>query len=394
MDEDAIIVGAGPSGCAAAYDLACAGRSVLLLDHRAFPRVKPCGGGLTFKALRALRYPVWPVVRRVCARMRLSRNLSDPRALIGQRPFCAMTVRSEFDDFCLRRTLERGARFQRIGRLRSVSESDDRVTIETDAGSWSAPYVIGADGVNSRARALMASRPVAPGPALAIETDVVVDAGTMPEMTFDFGVVPRGYGWLFPRDDHVNVGLYTMDGQVALTRALLRDYVEARLPGARVEKLVGYRMGIGGARWRPSSDRVLLVGDAAGLVEPLMGEGLAHAIESGQAAAAAIERALRGDAPARQVYHELLRPIQRDLRSVARWAWVFHRWPRLGHEILTFPPIARGLLEGYARGLRFKTVRKRWWSAPFWPAPDREVVVPLEVPRDLGAGVDPARGRG
>src|ERR1700761_5250273 len=73
---DAMVVGAGPAGCAAAYDLAAAGLSVLLLDHKDFPRAKACAGGLTSKAVQALRYSIDPVVRKVIGRIRLEGSSS------------------------------------------------------------------------------------------------------------------------------------------------------------------------------------------------------------------------------------------------------------------------------------------------------------------------------
>ena len=66
---DAIIVGAGPAGCAAAYDLGKGGWKVLLVDRFHFPRTKACAGALTMKAVGALRYPIQPVVRNVCTRL-------------------------------------------------------------------------------------------------------------------------------------------------------------------------------------------------------------------------------------------------------------------------------------------------------------------------------------
>src|ERR1700712_3469208 len=73
FDCDVLIAGAGPAGCAAAYDLARAGKRVLLLDRRSFPRPKACACGLTRKTLKALRYPVDPVVERVCHEIVLQR---------------------------------------------------------------------------------------------------------------------------------------------------------------------------------------------------------------------------------------------------------------------------------------------------------------------------------
>ena len=88
-DCDVIIVGAGPAGCAAAYDLRQSGRSVLLLDRHEFPRTKACGGGLTVKTLRALRYSIRPVLHRVCQRMRVSFRFERERVLSARAPICA-----------------------------------------------------------------------------------------------------------------------------------------------------------------------------------------------------------------------------------------------------------------------------------------------------------------
>ncbi len=96
---DAIVVGAGPAGCACAYDLATAGKSVLLLDKAAFPRMKACAGGLTMKTVRALRYSVEPVVRETIHDI----ALEGPERLTvrSRKAICVMTVRQELDAFCL-----------------------------------------------------------------------------------------------------------------------------------------------------------------------------------------------------------------------------------------------------------------------------------------------------
>ena len=111
---DAIVVGAGPAGCAAAYDLAAAGQSVLLVDKRDFPRPKACAGGLTIKAVKALRYSIEPVVetggstRPAGGWSRLSSSLK------SREPICVMTVRAELDEYCLGKTIAAGACFRRI----------------------------------------------------------------------------------------------------------------------------------------------------------------------------------------------------------------------------------------------------------------------------------------
>src|ERR1700739_2567679 len=108
-EVDILIAGAGPAGCAAAYDLAQAGKHVILLDKRIFPRPKACACGLTRKTLKALRYSVDQVVERVCHEIVLQPTQASPTEsevrVRTRHPICAMAVRERFDHFCLQQTL-------------------------------------------------------------------------------------------------------------------------------------------------------------------------------------------------------------------------------------------------------------------------------------------------
>ncbi|MFP5229714.1 MAG: NAD(P)/FAD-dependent oxidoreductase [Acidobacteriota bacterium] len=152
---DAIVVGAGPSGCAAAYDLVSAGRSVLLLDKAEFPRHKACAGGLTRKSLRALRYSVAPVVRETVSAIIVERRSGVAATLASRNAVCAMTVRQELDHFCLQQTLAAGAEFARIGTLTAVAADRDGVTLRTTDRDLRGRFLVGADGVHSRVRQLI-----------------------------------------------------------------------------------------------------------------------------------------------------------------------------------------------------------------------------------------------
>ncbi len=140
---DAIVVGAGPAGCAAAYDLAAAGRSVLLLDKKDFPRAKACAGGLTSKAVQALRYSIDPVVRKVIGRVRLEgdSSSSSPGAVVlkSRQPICVMTVRAEFDEYCLRKTMAAGACLRKIEGVRQILRGGDQVHLLTPGAHYRAP---------------------------------------------------------------------------------------------------------------------------------------------------------------------------------------------------------------------------------------------------------------
>ena len=119
---DAIVVGGGPAGCACAYDLATRGKSVLLLDKAEFPRKKACAGGLTAKTLRALRYSVAPVVRETIQRIVIEARGSSHILVRSPKNICVMTVREELDAYCLKKTLEAGAEFRRIGAIERIAQ--------------------------------------------------------------------------------------------------------------------------------------------------------------------------------------------------------------------------------------------------------------------------------
>jgi geranylgeranyl reductase family protein len=374
---DAIVVGAGPAGCAAAYDLAAAGRRVLLVDRAEFPRAKACAGGLTMKAVKALRYPIDPVVRRWVRSIALEES-STHAVTVGRKvAVCAMTVREELDSFCLGKTIARGAAFRRIAALFAIEHNEDHgiehVTLRLgNGGTLRARFVLGADGVHSRVRALTTDGSWF-RTGFALEANVpYTQPGDGYELTFDFASVARGYGWLFPRDNHVNVGLYIESAEAAkLDRGALDRYIAARCGPARVySRPVGQFLGLGAVGYRPASGtRVLLAGDAAGFVDPLTGEGIYGAIRSGQAAAAAMHAALGGGRKFRhshvQGHKTTVTPgtplangfvagteaLRRDLGVAEHAAARFYANPHRGFQLLRLPLMARGVLRAYSDGL-------------------------------------------
>lgn len=388
MSYDVLITGAGPAGCAAAYDLAQAGKHVLLLDRRSFPRPKACACGLTRKTLAALRYSVDPVVERVCNEIVLQRAgegeggvpLAEKSLEVRVRtrtPICALAVRERFDAFCVEQTLAAGRHggsvtLRKIESITELAESADGVmlTVATADGplTLSAPVLIGADGSNGQTRRLASgsnnAEPEWYSRGFALEATIPyaslpsqLPAGDGPhDLVFDFAPLPGGYGWLFPKGDHINIGVGAFaDGEPAslkrVTRDLLATYTAQKLGVALADFpasfTTGQHLGMGGHAYVPQG-RVLLVGDAAGLVDPLTGEGIHSALVSGQAAAAAILEAKEDVAAA---YARQLAPLQQTLAFSARAARAFYAQPERGFKAMRIP-ILRGLiLKTYADGL-------------------------------------------
>ena len=323
---------------------------MLLLDRTDFPRRKACAGGLTIKTIRALRYPVDPVILSAAHDLSVSYRMRHQKILRGIDPICHFVERASFDQFCLQQTLAAGADFKIVKRIDGIEETDRFVSISIDGGVIRAAFLVGADGAHSRVRRLTGRFPhIRSG--FAVEASI---QGSLPEdmcMGFDFSRVPGGYGWVFPKADHVNVGLYTQQAGIRLSRRSLSDYVAEKLENAALKGISGHPLGLGGWRYRPGRGRCLLVGDAAGMVDPLLGEGLFNAVVTGQLAAAAIWQALNTSDDACRRYTDLLLPIRRELQFAEAVAAVFYRLPGAGHMLLTSPVASGPLMKGFARGL-------------------------------------------
>lgn len=355
IDCDAIVVGSGPAGIAAAVRLRELGIEVLLVDRKSIRAAKPCGGGLTPKALHLLPWPVDSIIRHETTEITfcLSRDRgSRSRVFRADRTVCAFVERGEFDALNLDNAQERGVPFRRIAEITDIHSEPGRTTISTSEGRLSARYLVGCDGANSSVRRLLTVGRRATR-AFAIEGVAKISDNCRPlPCEIAFGQVQRGYGWIFPKNDHVNVGLYTSDPRVKLGREQLRAYLLERMNIGTVDDIKGFPLCTDTARMIAPRDGVLLAGDAAGMTEPLLGEGIHNALLSGQAAADAIGTAIQEpvfDLAAE--YRRRLRALHLDLRRYEFMRKLFYsRFDRAGFTVLSLPFVRRAFMQGYAEG--------------------------------------------
>lgn len=352
-DCDVLIVGAGPAGSSAAYDLASGGISTLLVDRQLLPRTKPCGGAVTIKALKAMRFSIDPIVRNRASGLLLGIDGGTCSTFSGSRDIAAMTLRTELDHYLLERAIAHGAQFRKINRIMAIEEKEDHVLLTTTGSRIRSKFLIGADGANSTVR-----RMVFGGHSiqLAFAIEGRVPASQRSDlMEFHFGAAPQGYGWVFPKDDHLNVGIYSVSQK--LNRGLLARFITRRFRSNELEEVLGYPIGIGGWSYSLCKDRVLLAGDAAGLAEPLLGEGIYYAIRSGQVAAGAILSEGLRIGRIGPAYSKAIKELKKDLYSSHKSQLRLYSNINAGHRALTFPPITRRLVEGYADGKTFGQIK-------------------------------------
>ena len=367
-DADVIIVGAGPAGCIAAYHLALAGHKVVVVDKSPAPRLKPCGGGLTIKSIDLLPFSVASVIRSSVDSMDISLQLQNNQTLQGRDTICTFVVRSEFDQLLAQRAAEAGAIFKACQFL-SFDELASKVVCRFEnQTSLTARYLIGADGAHSRIRKALGAKVASRG--IAVEACIPQSqlASNKHAMSFDFGVVAGGYGWVFPKGDHVNVGIYSNLEDNEVSKQKLKEYAEQKLGINQLEDIVGFPLPFG--IYGPSaSNRVLLAGDAAGTIEPLIGEGIHNALKSGTLAAQAVMSCINSPkATLSDKYPALLRSTRQDI-AFSHWVSnsVFYaKLNEIGYKLLSLALVHRPLIRGFVCGMRLLDIAKQLPIAPLW----------------------------
>jgi flavin-dependent dehydrogenase len=336
------IVGAGPAGALAAYHLARDGAKVKIFDA-SHPREKPCGGGITKKgaALLPPEPPDDPIVARRVHVCRFESGLGEGFDLHSRAPIL-IASRRELDAWMLRRAMDAGARHlpERVvsvdsgGRLATSKGRDERFDV-----------IVGADGAGSLVRRSLIG--ATPPQRLTMAAGWFVRGTSPMVMRFTPGI--PGYLWLFPRRDHVGVGICA-PLRSAPTRELLarlESEMERDFPPFRANGLRRYAhtipspspdarsiLEIAGPRWA-------LTGDAAALADPITGEGISFAMES----AVLLADTLRRDGNPLRYPERVLESFGRSLMRAARL-----------HDRVFAPGFARRLISYSARSTTFRNL--------------------------------------
>ena len=316
---DVLVVGGGPAGSATAYHLATGGAKVVLVDKATIPRDKPCGGGLTARAVRQCPVDPSPVVEDEVDLLELRFRYAGTVQRRARTPVIRMTQRSRLDAFLLDAARGQGVE------VREGTTVDPLV--------FPADVVVAADGANgTTARAFGLGNGIEHG--VAYEGNVpytVVDRERYAHRAIvEFADIPGGYGWVFAKGDHVNVGVGAWQSEGPRIREhLARVCASHGLDAAQLEHLRGHRLPYRRPVTAIASDRALAVGDAAGLVDPVSGDGMYECFVSARHAAASI---LAGDPAAYAA------AVDADLAPLHRASWrlkhAIDRWPRVSWRLV------------------------------------------------------------
>jgi len=333
---DALVIGAGPAGARAAQQLSAAGASTLLLEKQSLPRYKACGGGVPARTLRLLDdLDIAPVSEGHVDTIDVSRFGQPQFRKKSERPLAWMVMRDRFDQFLTDLAVESGASVRDATPVQSIVEEDAFYQVETSTGAVRARHVLAADGTTGlTARWLGIDS--APTRSAAYEVEIAAPRDALDHWhqaaNVDVGYRPWGYGWVFPKEGKLSVGVVTAPKRGRTIRKQTDCYLSRLgLADADVLHVQGHPIRYRRSRNEPvAQGRALLLGDAAGLADEFTAEGIAYALHSANLAADAI---LKTQDPAYAYTSSINSEIQPELsaaRTISRlYYWCITTWPWL-----------------------------------------------------------------
>ena len=335
---DLAVVGGGPAGLTAARVAAAAGVRTVVLEKAAHPRYKTCGGGLIGTSLTALAGQIEPPADDLIDRVTFTR---DGAGRFSRRhrgaPLLTMVRREAFDERLRVAAAEAGAQVRQRSPVRAIEQDHRGVRLRlADGEVVTAAAVIGADGSAGVSARHVGVRHRQVDLGLELELPVPAAAGERwrGHVLLDWGPIPGSYAWVFPKGDRLTVGVIAARGEAERTRAYLRGFVaRLGLDGTRPVHDSGHLTRCRADDAPLRRERVLVAGDAAGLLEPWSREGISYALRSGALAGAAVAA---GDLAGyeRAVAAELTPSMQAGFRLLA----TFSRHPGFFHALLATPP--------------------------------------------------------
>jgi len=339
---DVVIVGAGPAGALLGYHLARKSIKVLIIEKKRQPRYKACGGGLTRRAVESLPFDISSVVEQQTHTAHMLFQNKPLFTATFDEPVITMVMRDRFDSFIVEKAVSRGAMIQDRTSFRAVYGNYGNLTVETSKGNIKTKIVAGADGVISRV-----------GKALNLRVQNVLmtamEGELYPESPFDFerfkgashydfGVIPKGYGWVFPKKDHLSVGVGTFSPRIRGWKHYFDAYLKLKglVSISKIHPFKGHLIPV-----RPKKNNTLscpeglLVGDAAGFADPLTGEGLFFAIHGAKIASQTIFNSLDSGLQTMAGYTKSMNnEFFKDLACAGYMAHMIYSFPTLGRKIL------------------------------------------------------------
>jgi geranylgeranyl reductase family protein len=310
---DVAVIGSGPSGANAAFQLAKKGLKAIIIEKEHLPRYKTCGGGFVFRGRRDLPFDVSTAVEREFFDVDI-RFDAKKLALntVRKKPIISMVMRDQFDYLIVEQARELGVEVLQDEKLLALDFKAEYAVLTTTHKNIYARFIIAADGALSPTAKLAGweeSRLMCPALEYEIKVPDLDFERLSTSARFDIDVVPFGYGWSFPKKNHLSVGVgnFTKSKKKINLKENYRDYLKILgIENVLEEQAHGFIIPVSPRKDGFVKHNVFLIGDAAGFADPLTAEGISNAIYSGKLAAEAIAESNLDLALAEKLYNEKL----------------------------------------------------------------------------------------
>lgn len=309
---DVAIIGSGPSGASTAFYLGKKGISTVIIEKETLPRYKTCGGGFVFRGRKDMPFEIDDVIEREFFKVdSYFNNTKMHYQSLKEKPIITMIMRDAFDQLIVEKAKEFGVTLLENHKLNAIEFKNKLAILKTSQGNISANFVIAADGVLSTTAKMAGWKEDTRKLIPALEYEVEVSEKDFNRLSknvrFDIDAVPFGYGWSFPKKNHLSLGvLTTKKGKINL-----KEYYKKYLQTIGITDIIkedahGFQIPIAPRTDGFVKQNVFLIGDAAGFAEPITAEGISNAILSGKYVAEAIIESNLTKEIAEKIYIEKL----------------------------------------------------------------------------------------
>jgi geranylgeranyl reductase family protein len=339
---DTIIIGSGPSGSTLAKKLSKDGYNVLLIEKCSLPRYKPCGGGITSRCYKLIDLNIDKYIEDITYKILFVFENNESICLKVDKPIIYQVDRIKFDKYLVDKAIEYRCKVHDNERFLDFYETDKGVIVKTDKNEYETKVLVGADGVNSNVayKANLANR----NKGIAVEAEVYVDkqniAEKKGEVVVDFSVINGGYGWIFPKNDRLSIGVGTFLNKLSDIKKRLDDLLAKNMIDNSAEiKIYGHQLPFpDGNEGIYNSEKIILVGDATGLADPFTGEGIYNAILTANMAYNVIDRYLIKKCKLDEYTNKINKEIIPDIKWAYRLSLsVYNNMSLIQKAIRSFP---------------------------------------------------------
>lgn len=309
---DVAVIGSGPSGASTAFHLAKKGINTVIIEKEKLPRYKTCGGGFVFRGRKNLPFDISTVIEREFNTVDIFLGSRLHFKTVRQDPTVTMIMRDSFDNLIVEEAKKLGVTLLEEHKLTEIAFEDQKAILTVNKNQQiSANFVIAADGVYSPTAKLAGWQEDTRKLIAAVEYEVEVSDDDFnrlkDQVRFDIDAIPGGYGWSFPKKNHLSIGIASTKDEKFNLKKYCQEYIET-LGIKEITSMSqhGLKIPIAPRTDGFTKENVFLIGDAAGFADPITAEGISNAIYSGVMVAEAISESNLELNKAKELYNEKL----------------------------------------------------------------------------------------